>query len=106
VEIEVISCSKKKGKKAEYYQVKAEDCNCDEGLINVWKDDYANFQNELVPGSLLRVRLSAPSKGFKTYTIASTGPRNFFKKSTVNKEDDYRIVVLRKKEKDEQRVDN
>ena len=106
VELEVISCSKKKGKKSEYYQVKAEDSNCDEGLINVWKDDYNNFQNELVPGSLLRIRLSAPSKGFKTYTISSTGPRNFYKKSTVNKEDDYRIMVLRKKEEDEQRVNN
>lgn len=105
IEIEVISCSKKKGKKAEYYQVKAEDSNCDEGLINVWKDDYTNFQNELVPGNLLRVRLSAPSKGFKTFTIASNGPRNFYKKNTVNKEDDYRIMTLKKKEEDG-RIDN
>lgn len=100
VEIEVLSCTKKKGKKTEYYQLKAEDANGDEGTINVWKDDYANFQNEIIPGNLLRIRLSAPSNGFKTYTIASNGPRNFYKKNTVNKEDDYRIMVLRKKEED------
>lgn len=105
VEIEVLSCHKKKGKKTEYYQLKAEDSNGDEGTINVWKDDYANFQNELAPGSLLRIRLSAPSNGFKTFTIASNGPRNFYKKNTINKEDDYRIVVLRKKEENE-RIDN
>jgi DNA polymerase III alpha subunit len=98
VEIEVISVQKKKGKKTEYYQLKAEDANCDEGVINVWKDDYANFQNELQAGNFLRIRLSPPSKGFKTFTIESVGPRNFYKKTTVNKEDDYRIVVLRKKE--------
>lgn len=101
VEIEVLSCHKKKGKKTEYYQLKVEDSNGDEGTINVWKDDYANFQSELVPGSLLRIRLSAPSNGFKTFTIASSGPRNFYKKNTINKEDDYRIVVLRKKEENE-----
>ena len=99
VELEVISCVKKKGKKTEYYQLKAEDENCDEGTINVWKDDYNNFQEEFKPGSILRIRLSAPSNGFKTFTIASNGPRNFFKKPTlVNKEDDFRIMPLRKKE--------
>jgi len=101
VEIEVISVQKKKGKKTEYYQLKAEDANCDEGVINVWKDDYANFQNEIQAGNFLRIRLSPPSKGFKTFTIESVGPRNFYKKTTVNKEDDYRIVVLRKKEQND-----
>ena len=101
VEIEVISVQKKKGKKTEYYQLKGEDANCDEGVINVWKDDYANFQNEIQSGNFLRIRLSPPSKGFKTFTIESVGPRNFYKKTTVNKEDDYRIVVLRKKEQND-----
>jgi DNA polymerase III alpha subunit len=101
VEIEVISVQKKKGKKTEYYQLKAEDANCDEGVINVWKDDYANFQNEIQSGNFLRIRLSPPSKGFKTFTIESVGPRNFYKKTTVNKEDDYRIVALRKKEQND-----
>lgn len=106
VEIEVLSCHKKKGKKTEYYQLKAEDSNGDEGTINVWKDDYLNFQNELYPGNLLRIRLSSPSNGFKTFTIATTGPRNFYKKSTVNKEDDYRIVVLRKKNQVKEKGEN
>jgi hypothetical protein len=96
VEVEILSCHKKKGKKTEYYQIKAEDSNCDEGTINVWKDDYINFQNDLQPGNLLRIRLSAPSNGFKTYTLSSVGPRNFYKKNTIKKEDDYRIVVLSK----------
>ena len=98
VEIEVISIAKKKGKKAEYYQLKAEDENGDEAIINVWKDDYNSFQKEMVSGNFLRLRLNPPSNGFKTYTVSSIGPRNFYKKNKTEKEDDYRLVLMRKSE--------
>ena len=96
VEIEIMAVNKRKGKRAEYYQIKAEDENCDEGIINVWKDDYNSFQKEIVVGNFVRLRLNAPSNGFKTYTLSSIGPRNFYKKKQVEREDDYRLVLLRK----------
>ena len=96
VEIEITAVNKRKGKRAEYYQIKAEDENGDEGVINVWKDDYNSFQNEIVVGNFVRLRLNAPSNGFKTYTLSSIGPRNFYKKKQVEKSDDYRLVLLRK----------
>jgi DNA polymerase III alpha subunit len=96
VEIEITAVNKRKGKRAEYYQIKAEDENGDEGVINVWKDDYNSFQNEIVVGNFVRLRLNAPSNGFKTYTLSSIGPRNFYKKKQVEKNDDYRLVLLRK----------
>ena len=96
VEIEILAVNKKKGRRAEYYQIKAEDENCDEGIINVWKDDYNSFQNEIVVGNFVRLRLNAPSNGFKTYTLSSIGPRSFYKKKQIEKDDDYRLVLLRK----------
>jgi len=96
VEVEIMAVNKRKGKRAEYYQVKAEDENGDEGIINVWKDDYNSFQKEIVVGNFVRLRVNAPSNGFKTYTLSSIGPRNFYKKKQVEREDDYRLVLLRK----------
>jgi len=96
VETEIISINKRKGKRSEYYQLKAEDENGDEGVINIWIDDYNSFQNEMVVGNFIRLRLNSPSNGFKTYTLSSIGPRSFYKKKQTGKDDDYRLVLLRK----------
>jgi len=95
VEAEIISINKKKGKKTEYYQVKIEDSNGDEALVNVWKDDFETHIEDLKQGNLIRIRLNPPTNGFKTYTLENIGPKNYFNKIKINKNDDYRIVVLR-----------
>jgi hypothetical protein len=96
VEVEIISVNKRKGKRAEYYQVKAEDSNGDEEMINIWKDDYEIYKEELVSSNFLRMRLSPPTKGFKTFTLESVGPRNYYNKAKLDKNSDYRIVLMEK----------
>lgn len=95
VEAEIISVNKKKGKKTEYYQVKIEDSNGDEALVNVWKDDFEIHSEDLKEGNLIRIRLNPPTNGFKTYTIENIGPKNYFNKIKISKNDDYRIVRLK-----------
>lgn len=97
VEAEVISVIKKKGKKTEYYQLKIEDANGDEGLVNIWKDDFETHKEELKQGNLIRIRLNPPTNGFKTYTLQNIGPKNYFNKIKINKNDDYRIIKLKEK---------
>jgi hypothetical protein len=96
VEVEVLSVNKRKGKKTEYYQVKAQDCNGDEGLINIWKDDYELYKDELFHGNFLRMRLHPPTNGFKTFTLESLGRKNYYNKIKINKNDDYRIILMEK----------
>jgi DNA polymerase III alpha subunit len=96
VEVEVLSVNKRKGKKTEYYQVKAQDCNGDEGVINIWKDEYEIYQEELQHGNFLRIRLHPPTNGFKTFTLENLGRKNYFSKIKINKSDDYRIFLMQK----------
>lgn len=97
VEVEVISVNKRKGKRTEYYQLRVEDSNGDEESVNIWKDDYELYKEELKVGSFLRMRLSPPTNGFKTYTLENIGPKNYFNKIKINKNDDYRIILMENK---------
>jgi DNA polymerase III alpha subunit len=94
VEVEVISVNKRKGKRTEYYQLRVEDSNGDEESVNIWKDDYELYKEELKVGNFLRMRLSPPTNGFKTYTLENIGPKNYFNKIKINKNDDYRIILM------------
>jgi hypothetical protein len=94
VEVEVISVNKRKGKRTEYYQLRVEDSNGDEESVNIWKDDYELYKEELQAGKFLRMRLSPPTNGFKTYTLENIGPKNYFNKIKINKNDDYRIILM------------
>jgi len=96
VEVEVISLNKRKGKRTEYYQIKVEDSNGDEESVNIWKDDYELYKDELQVGNFLRMRLSPPTNGFKTYTLESIGKKNYYSKVKINKNDDYRIILMEK----------
>lgn len=106
VEAEILGVVKKKGKKTEYYQVKIEDANGDEAIVNIWKDDFLTHQEDLKQGNLIRIRLNPPTNGFKTYTLENIGPKNYFNKIKISKNDDYRIIRLKEKGEKNERIDN
>lgn len=94
VEIKVLKVTKKKGKKAEFYQVECEDATNEFAKFNVWMDDWERWEPELKKGNLLRIRLMPPSGNYPTYTFESP-PRQMRWKLPKLKEDDFRIVVMR-----------
>jgi hypothetical protein len=94
VEIKVLKVSKRDGKKVQFYQIECEDATNEFAKFNVWMDDWQRWGPELKKGNLLRVRLMPPSGGYPTYTFESP-PRHQRWKLPKNKEDDFRLVVMR-----------
>lgn len=89
IDIQVINVVEKKGKVV-YYRLEVEDALGTKVAINVWKEDFKQFEEEFVRGKCLRLQVCAPSGGFSTYTLSSF-PK--FKKRPL-KEFDYRVTVL------------
>jgi hypothetical protein len=96
VEFEILDFQEKKGKKVTYYQALAEDVHGRVEQINFWKDDYDRFEPELKKGELIRARLKPPNGGFKTFQFESYRKFDFKNKVPERKEDDFRLVVLKK----------
>lgn len=96
VEIRIEKVSKKKGKKVTYYQIEAQDVTGEKGKINVWQNDYERWQQELVAGNLVRIRLQPPSGGYATYLLEGneTG-RRWGELRYKQKEDDPRVLKMR-----------
>jgi hypothetical protein len=63
-------------------------------FVNVWKDDYERFQDWLVVGNMVAMRVRPPSGGFNTLTFDSV-PKHMRKKLPP-KEDDYRLILLKR----------
>jgi DNA polymerase III alpha subunit len=61
----------KKNKDVHYWLLKAEDANGEEGLIQVWQDDWDRFGPELEAGALVKIKIKPPDKGFNRYTLWS-----------------------------------
>ena len=95
VELEIWNVKPRKSRKGtEYWQLETQDANEEKGTINVWKNDYAIWGEELAAGNLIRLRVCPPSGGFTTYSMKS-----FRRGQKVPKSEDYRLVVLRKGER-------
>lgn len=95
VEVKVLKVQKKQGKKTEFYQVECEDATNEFAKFNVWMDDWERWGPELKKGNLLRVRLMPPSGNYPTYTFESPPRQMRWKLVPKNKEDDFRVVVMR-----------
>lgn len=91
VEAQINSVTEKKGPKVTYYSIDLEDANGDKVRVNVWKNDYDTFKEELIKGQYVRMKLKSPDEGFSTYSLMPLPNR--FKR--LPKEDDGRIIVLK-----------
>jgi len=94
--LEKISKNNKK-----YYTVLVEDDNWNVETITFWEEDYNRFREELEywneeenRGNMLKMRLTRPSNGFKSYTFESP-PRQKKHLIPKNKEDDLRLFVMK-----------
>ena len=82
----------------EFWSIDVEDANARRMFVNIWKEDYTRWQNELVVDNLVCMRVRPPSGGFNTMTFESFSRKEKGKKP-LTKEEDYRLIVLELPEK-------
>jgi DNA polymerase III alpha subunit len=107
VEVQVVEkpVERKSKKGAIYYTVKIEDSSWNLVTLTVWGEDFARFKEELEywesdsrKGNLLKIMVRRPQNGFGGYTFESPPRWERWKYIPKNKEDDLRIVVMRRPE--------
>jgi DNA polymerase III alpha subunit len=88
----------KKGNK--YYFVLVEDEDWNVEVVTFWEEDYNRFKEELKywneeekRGNLLKIRVTRPGKGFKSYTFES--PKKQDRVRLPPKEKDLRLYIMR-----------
>ena len=91
----------KKNKEVHYWLLKTEDANGEEGLIQVWQDEWNRFGPELKAGELVKLKIKAPDGGFSRYTLwaPKKWPKwEYEKLIPKDRSFDLRVVPLRKGE--------
>ncbi len=89
----------KKKKDLVYWLLTTEDASGEEGLVQVWKDDWDRFGPELVAGALVKLKIKAPDGGFSRYTLYSPKKWPKWEYDKIVPKDrafDLRVVPLRK----------
>jgi DNA polymerase III alpha subunit len=89
----------KKKKDLTYWLLKTEDVAGEEGLIQVWKDDWDRFGPELKAGELVKLKIKPPDRGFSRYTLYSPKKWPKWEYEKIVPKDrafDLRVVPLRK----------
>lgn len=97
IEVQVIKCERKDFKSGNgfAYDAVVEDANGKEIVVRFWKDDYDRFQDDLVPGTLMKMRVKPPVGSFPSFNFESP-PRHERWKLPKNRADDCRVVVMEK----------
>lgn len=97
IEVKVIEVRKKDFKSGNgfAYDVKVEDANGKEVTVRFWKDDFDRFRDDLVAGTLMRMRVRPPVGNFPSFNFYSP-PRHERYKLAKTREDDVRIYLLKK----------
>lgn len=87
----------KNGNKYYYALVEDEDWNVE--VVTFWEEDYNRFKEDLAywneeekRGQLLKIRVTKPGKGFKSYTFESPKKQDRYK--LPPKEKDYRMQIM------------
>jgi DNA polymerase III alpha subunit len=96
VEVEVAQVIQKTAKKNPnfiFYHVRVKDANDEPQNITVWKEDMERFKEEFQAGKMLKMRIVAPSGGFRGYTFESPARQDRWR-LPKKKEDDLRVVVM------------
>jgi DNA polymerase III alpha subunit len=97
-EVMIVSVDLKTTKKGDpFASLRVEDANSEAGFVNVWSEDLERFRPELVAGNLVKIRLIRPEPPFRNYTFESP-PRHKRHNLPKHKDQDYRLVVMRKPE--------
>ena len=98
VEVQIKAVRKRTSKNnVEFYSVDIEDANGKSMVVNIWMDDYTRFQDELIAGNLVKMRIRPPSGGFNTLTFDSVPKKD--RKKLPPKEQDARLLVMKLPEK-------
>ena len=91
--------SSKKGNKYYYVLVEDEDWNVE--VVTFWAEDYARFKEELQywneeqsRGHFMKIRLTRPGAGFKSYTFESPSKIIRHKVIPADKKDDVRLQIM------------
>ena len=89
----------KNGNKYYYVLVEDEDWNVE--VVTFWSEDYARFKEDLNywnesqgRGHFLRMRVTKPGSGFKSYTFDSPPKRIRYKVVPPDKKDDVRLQIM------------
>ena len=84
-----------------YYFVLVEDEDWNVEVVTFWSEDYARFKEELnywnetqARGHFLRMRLTKPGSGFKSYTFDSPPKNVRYKVIPQDKEKDVRLQIM------------
>jgi len=88
--------------KNRYYNVIVEDEDWNTEMVTFWADDFDRFKEELEfwdeassMGSFLRMRVTRPGPGFKSYTFQSPSKRDRHRLVPSDKKNDPRLQVMR-----------
>jgi DNA polymerase III alpha subunit len=84
----------------QFWSVEVEDANARRMFVNIWKEDYTRWQEELKVGNFVCMRVRPPSGGFNTMTFESYSRKEQGKKPPT-KEEDCRLIMLELPEKRE-----
>jgi DNA polymerase-3 subunit alpha len=89
----------KKGNKYHFVLVEDEDWNVE--VVTFWSEDYARFKEELEywneeqnRGHFMRLRLTRPGSGFKSYTFESPSKAVRYKLIPADKKNDPRLQIM------------
>jgi DNA polymerase III alpha subunit len=84
-----------------YYYVLVEDEDWNVEVVTFWSEDYARFKEDLNHwnepqgrGHFLRMRVTKPGAGFKSYTFDSPPKRIRYKAIPPDKKDDVRLQIM------------
>lgn len=100
-EVLILEVEKRLSKKnTNFYSVKAEDSTGKQKFITVWDTDFNRFENELLKGNVVRIRIKKPDPGsqFRTLTIAPHNGKTRWQPPP--KAQDFRVTVLKWRECD------
>ena len=103
--VEVMVCKKPQEKVSKngnkYYFVLVEDEDWNVEVVTFWSEDYARFKEELnywneaqERGHFLRLRLTRPGAGFKSYTFDSPPKKIRYRVIPQDKEKDVRLQIM------------
>lgn len=94
IHVQIKTVKRRESKKGvEFWSVGVEDANGKQMNVNVWRDDFLRFQEEMVVGQLVSMVCNPPGGGFNTLTFKSV-PRHE-RRFLGPKESDGRLIVLR-----------
>lgn len=93
IEVEIKSVRKRVSKNnVEFYSIDVEDANGKLMVVNMWRDDYTRFHEDIKTGNLVKMQVNPPGGGFNTLTFKSY-PRSERHKLGP-KESDARLLIM------------